>query len=85
MNKGVGNTMNQVQQVVVTKGGRTAFTFICYDDFGKASYLAGGVMDRLCDYHGGDDWDYQVTSVPYVGAMTAPRELIELALSKVAV
>lgn len=77
--------MNTVYIVTITKGGTIAYQFTHYDNEGRANYLAGVVMDRLADYHGGDDWWYTVIPLPYVASMTAEREIIKDALSKAVV
>lgn len=74
--------MNQVYLAIITKAGKPAYQFVCFDNADRASYLAGAVMDALCDYHGGDDWWYEISALPYMTAMTAERELREHALSK---
>ena len=76
--------MNNVQLCTITKAGTTVFRFVVYDDFNFASLVAGGVMDALCDYHGSTDWNYQVSTVCYVGSMTPVNRIVQEALSKVA-
>lgn len=77
--------MNNCQLATITKGGRTVYQFVCYDNRDQASYIAGGVMDDLCDYHGGNDWDYQITTLPYVHSMTPPHKVVQDALSRAAI
>lgn len=77
--------MNTVYLATITKGGNVAFQFVAGTEMDRANYLAGEVMDRLCDYHGGDDWYYEVEPLPYFGGMMAPSELVKHALSKVAI
>jgi hypothetical protein len=77
--------MNNVQIVTITKGGNVVATFVTYDDFGTASYLAGAMLDSLVDYHGGDDWDYAITAAPYVHSLTSPHQLRQHILSKTAI
>lgn len=77
--------MNHVQHVSITKGGQQVFQFVCHDDLARAGWLAGLVMDGLCDYHGGDDWGYQVTSVPYVQAMNNAMDIVRWATDKVVI
>lgn len=77
--------MNTVHLATITKGGQQVYQFAHYDNEGRANYLAGVVMDRLCDYHGGDDWDYSVTPLPYAASISAEWGIIEHALSKAVV
>lgn len=77
--------MNTIYLATITKGGAVSYQFAAYGDEGNANYLAGVVMDALCDYHGGNDWWYEVIALPYAASMTAERVIIENALSKAVV
>lgn len=74
--------MTEVWLCTITKGGVPVYQFVTSSSRDHAGYLAGAVMDALCDYHGGDDWYYDTEAAPYAGAMTAVNDLRQHALSK---
>ncbi|TPN04490.1 hypothetical protein [Mesorhizobium sp. B2-1-2] len=76
--------MNNVQLCTITKAGTIVFQFAVYDDFDRACYMAGNVIDALSDYHGYSDWDYSVSPLLYVDGLTPHYAIIQEALSKVA-
>ena len=77
--------LNNVQSVAITKAGAVVFQFVCYDSFEQGAYLASQIVDALTHHHGGEDWDYEVTPLPYVKSITPDAEILHLALSKVVV
>lgn len=58
------------------------YRFACYDDAGRANYIAGQCIDALADATGESFW-YEVTPLPYVASITSPHEVARAAVEAV--
>ncbi|WP_293862413.1 hypothetical protein [uncultured Alsobacter sp.] len=77
--------MPTIHLVTLLKAGVHVFEFAVAGDAGHSEYIAGNAIDRLSDYHGGNDWDYEVREVPFVADGENGSDAVRLALSKVVI
>ncbi len=61
--------MNDIRIITIRRNGVVIFTAACPRNMSEANWIAGELMDRVADNHGGD-CGYEVTDIPYIHAFT---------------